>query len=182
MPVAGALGTWAYEAAYFSVTGRSFLEVYRSRQVPEGALIGGSPVARTAYSAVWYTARVIWYAFPWSVFAGAVAIAGIRTGRLWPWRAGDRQMLQGAWFATMAGLTLMAAFSLAHRKADRYIFVVYFLLASAGAVWAIRRYAWLERLVERMDRPWTPAALFVLLFLLRLVSLNALPEFTFWRS
>jgi len=180
MPVAGALVTWAYEAAYLSVTGRSFLEVYRNRQVPEGALTGGSPLARTAYSAVWYAARVIWYAFPWSVLAGAMAIAGVKAGRTWPWRRAP--VVQGGWFAIAAGLALTAAFSLAHRKADRYIFVVYFLVAAAGAVWAIRRYAWFERLVERMDRPWAPAALFVLLFLLRLVSLGSLPEFTFWRS
>ena len=59
MPVPARLVTWGYEAAYVSVTGRSFLEVYRSRQVPEGALTTGSPLVGTAYSAVWYTARVI---------------------------------------------------------------------------------------------------------------------------
>jgi hypothetical protein len=210
MPIAGLLVTWGYEAAYVSVTGRSFLEVYRSRQVPEGALTTGSPLARTAYSAVWYAARVIWYAFPWSLFAGVLAVSGIKNGGIWPWKGevgasadecqagtsspqtgqvgATRQtghagtLRQGAWFATATGLCLMGAFSLAHRKADRYIFVVYFVLAAAGAVTAIRRYGWLQRFVERLDRAWVPAALYVLLFLLRLVSLNALPEFTFWRS
>jgi hypothetical protein len=134
---------------------------------------------------VWYTARVIWYAFPWSLFAGLLAVEGVRRGWIWPWRRkgeGPASAIQGAWFAIATGLALLAAFSLAHRKADRYIFVVYFLLAAAGAVAAIRRYPRLQRLVERLDRPWVPAALFVVLFLLRIVSLNALPEFTFWRS
>jgi 4-amino-4-deoxy-L-arabinose transferase-like glycosyltransferase len=200
MPVAGVVATWAYEAAYVSVTGRSFLQVYRNRQVPEGALTAGSPLVRTAYSAVWYTARVIWYAFPWSLVAGVVAVQGVRQRRVWPWpRRGENQggvgqgtslagqstglaVRQGAWFAIATGVVLVAAFSLAHRKADRYIFVVYFLVAAVGAVAAIQRYGTLQRLVDRMDRPWVPAAAFVLLFLLRLVSLNALPEFTFWRS
>jgi hypothetical protein len=183
MPLAGAVVVWAYEAAYVGVTGRSFLQVYRSRQVPEGALTSGSPVVRTAYSAVWYTARVVWYAFPWSIFAGMLAVRALRTGNWWP-RAKARldADIQGAWFAIATGLALMAGFSLAHRKADRYIFVVYFVLAAAGAIAAIRRYGWLREVVARLDRPWVPAAIYVLLFLLRLVSLNALPEFTFWRS
>ncbi len=185
MPVAALFVTWGYEAAYMSVTGRSFLDVYRSRQVPEGALTTGSPLARTAYSAVWYAARVLWYAFPWSLFAGVLAVVGIKSGSIWPWRRRANlpaALGQGAWFAIATGLALVATFSVAHRKADRYIFVVYFVLAAAGAVAAIRRYEWLQRVVERLDRAWVPPALYVLLFLLRLVSLNALPEFTFWRS
>jgi hypothetical protein len=76
----------------------------------------------------------------------------------------------------------VGAFSLAHRKADRYIFPVYFVLAAPGAVYAIRRWPWLQRIVARMDRPWVPAAVYVFLFLLRLVTRGKLPEFTFWRS
>jgi 4-amino-4-deoxy-L-arabinose transferase-like glycosyltransferase len=186
MPLAGAVVTWAYEAAYLSVTGRSFLQVYRSRQVPEGALTAGSPLVRASYSLAWYAARVVWYAFPWSLFAVLLVVEGVRRGWTWPWKekpaAAPGAAIQGAWFALATGLVLVAGFSLAHRKADRYIFVVYFLLSAAGAVAAIRRYAWLQRAVERLDRPWIPPALFVFLFLLRLVSMGALPEFTFWRS
>ena len=150
MPVAGALVTWAYESTYVHVTGRSFLEIYRARQVPEGALTSGSPVMRTIYTLVWYTGRVIWFAFPWSVFAAA-SLAGTRRAKsLWPPRIGsplaDRgvpphaenrgaeraaleqsniSMRQGAWFAAVATAALVAAFSLAHRKADRYNFPAY---------------------------------------------------------
>jgi 4-amino-4-deoxy-L-arabinose transferase-like glycosyltransferase len=199
MPVVGLFVTWAYETAYLDVTGRSFLAVYRSRQLPEGALTGGSPLVRTAYSAAWYTARVIWYAFPWSLMAAVLAVRGVRTGGIWPWarpvegasRAGGATQAdaaerararQGAWFAIATGLALTGAFSLAHRKADRYIFAVYFIVAAAGAIEAIGRYEWLRRLVARLDRPWVPAAIFFALFLLRLVTLGSLPEFTFWRS
>ena len=42
MPVVGALLAWGYEAAYLHATGRSFLAVYQGRQLPSGALTGGS--------------------------------------------------------------------------------------------------------------------------------------------
>jgi 4-amino-4-deoxy-L-arabinose transferase-like glycosyltransferase len=188
MPVAGALVTWGYEAEYAAVTGRSFLAVYQSRQLPQDAMSQGSLVPRTAYSLVWYFARVIWYAAPWSVVAGAAAVRAFRSGRLWPWSqagATDRNETgswQGAWFAVAASLALVTAFSLAHRKADRYIFPVYFLVSALGGVVAVRRFGALRRLTERLDRPWVPAAVYMCLFLLRLVTLGKLPEFTFWRS
>lgn len=187
LPVIGAVIAWGYEAAYQEATGRSFLAVYRARQVPEGAIIGGSPLVRTAYTAVWYTARVIWYAFPWSLFAGFVLVQSVRSRDVWPWgkATSSREAANvraGAWAAVATGLILVAGFSIAHRKADRYIFPVYFILGAAGALAAVRRFPRFAKLVERCDRPWVPAALFLGLFLLHLVTLGKLPLFTFWRS
>jgi 4-amino-4-deoxy-L-arabinose transferase-like glycosyltransferase len=187
MPVAGVLVTWAYEAAYVHVTGRSFLEIYRARQVPEGALTEGSPVVRTAYTLVWYLGRVAWFAFPWALISAVAAwvtsrVNGVRVLAPPSGRWTDDRAVHGAWFAIWTSVLLVGAFSLAHRKADRYIFPVYFVLAAPGAVYAIRRWPWLQRIVARMDRPWVPAAVYVFLFLLRLVTRGKLPEFTFWRS
>jgi 4-amino-4-deoxy-L-arabinose transferase-like glycosyltransferase len=208
MPVAGALVTWAYESTYVHVTGRSFLEIYRARQVPEGALTTGSPVARAAYTLVWYVGRVIWFAFPWSLAAAAVTFGALRARQLWPQppfgsrlsAAGSRTDMarsrlqapgsvaehdrawQGAWFAAVATIALVVTFSLAHRKADRYIFPAYFSAAALGGVSAIRTVPWLARIAERLDRPWTAPALHVALVILRLATRGALPEFTFWRS
>jgi hypothetical protein len=218
MPVVGAAVVWAYELAYVRLTGRSFLAAYRARQVPEGALTTGSPIARTTYNLIWYLGRMVWFAFPWSLAAGALVVRALRGGgwRPWPVRtrvagspvgsraigagdidpAPDRGVAdaaarapasevserQGAWFGVMASAALVACFSLAHRKADRYIFPVYFILGATGAIYAIRRVPRLERLVERLDRPWVPAVAYVLLFLLRLVTRGKLPEFTFWRT
>jgi 4-amino-4-deoxy-L-arabinose transferase-like glycosyltransferase len=182
MPVAGGLAAWGYEAAYMAVTGRSFLAVYQSRQLPQDAMTQGSLIPRTTYSLVWYLGRVIWYATPWSLFAGAAAIEGARRRRVWPWSGEGRGEWPGAWFALAASLALVVAFSLAHRKADRYIFPVYFILSALGGVVAIRRVATLRRAAAWLDRPWVPAAVFLGLFLLRLVTLGKLPEFTFWRS
>jgi hypothetical protein len=196
MPIAGALVALAYEAAYLHVTGRSFLEIYRARQVPEGAITSGSPLARTAYTLAWYIGRVLWFAFPWSLFACAATWTALRTTRIWPWppasgltapvfrtdRVGDWSPRQGAWFAAAATVALVAAFSLAHRKADRYIFAAYFSAAALGGCWALARAPRLGRVADRLDRPWVPPAIHVALVVLRLATRGALPEFTFWRS
>jgi 4-amino-4-deoxy-L-arabinose transferase-like glycosyltransferase len=189
MPAVGALVAWGYESAYVSVTGHSFLAIYQSRQLPVDAVTGGSVAWRAVYSAVWYGSRLFWYPFPWSLLAGVVAYRGLRGGAVWPWgrphgaRSGTRSPLQqGAWFALAASVVLTGGLSLAHRKADRYLFAVYFLVAAVGVIDAIHRFAWLRRLVERLDRPWVPAAMHVGLVILRLLTVGMLPEFTFWRT
>ena len=201
MPVAGALIAWGYESAYVHATGRSFLEIYRTRQLPEDAIAAGSVAARVAYTATWYVTRVVWYAFPWSLVAGAVAAGALRRGRWRPWEgsepayrevdadpphtdepdAQDDGGARAVWFACVTGVVLTAAFSLAHRKADRYIFPVYFLIGAAGAAPALRRIRWLRRLADAADRAWVPAALYVLLVVVTLLS-SGLPRFTFWRT
>jgi len=56
------------------------------------------------------------------------------------------------------------------------------IVAAVGAIDAIHRVAWLSRSVERLDRPWVPAAAHVGLVVLRLLTGDMLPAFTFWRS
>jgi Dolichyl-phosphate-mannose-protein mannosyltransferase len=190
MPVVGALVTWGYETAYLHATGRSFMAAYLGRQLPSGALTGGPVWFRVPYTAVWYLARVFWYAFPWSVFAGWLAWRGVKSGAIGPSVERGRQALvdaastarQGAWFALVSGLALTAGLSLAHRKADRYLFPVYFMVGAVGAIDAAHRFEWLRRLVDRLDRPWVPAAVYLALFLAGLLTAGSLPQLTFWRS
>jgi hypothetical protein len=59
---------------------------------------------------------------------------------------------------------------------------VYFLIAAAGAGAALQRSEALRRIASRLDRPWTPAAVYLFLVLLTLISSGRLPRFTFWRS
>ncbi len=188
MPVAALAVAWAYDAFYVHVTGRSFIDLYTGRQLPEESLTTGSRILRTAYTASWYFSRVMWYAFPWSLLAIAAAVAGIRRGAWRPgWMSRPRPAewttaRQAAWFGLVSGFLLMAAFSLAYRKADRYIFPVYFLVGAVGAGWALRRVPAMGRLADRLDRPWIPAAIYVALILLTLISTGRLPQFTFWRT
>ena len=184
MPLAGAALALGYDAAYRDATGTSFLAAYRARQVPEGAMAGESALARTAYQLAWYAGRIVWYAFPWSL--PALWLAATRRRLWWPFGATSPghapARLQGAWFALATSGALVLAFSLAHRKADRYIFPVYFLVGAVGAAWAVGRSPRLRAWAQRLDRPWVPAAVWMLLFLARLAAAGRLPEFTFWRT
>ena len=185
MPIAGALVAWGYESAYVHVTGQSFLEIYRSRQLPDADIVGQSYVMRTAYTASWYLTRVAWYAFPWSLVAVGYGVRTLAQGEWAPWRpreADDDTGLQGMWFAFVAAVALTAAFSLAHRKADRYIFPVYFFIAGGGSGAALHRWPRLQRFAGHADRAWLPAALYVVLVVITLVSTGKLPRFTFWRT
>jgi hypothetical protein len=188
MPIVAVAVAAAYEAAYVTVTGQSFLEIYRSRQLPEEALAAGSLAWRIAYTASWYAARILWYPFPWSIVAIAAAANAILNTRYWP--VGRRALgsyakdpgWQGAWFAVVTAVVLTAAFCLAHRKADRYIFPVYFFIAAAGAGVASRRSSAIAAIAAKLDRPWVPAVVYLLLVVLTLLSSGHLPRFTFWRS
>jgi 4-amino-4-deoxy-L-arabinose transferase-like glycosyltransferase len=184
MPLAGAALALGYDAAYRDATGTSFLAAYRARQVPEGAIADDSALVRTAYQLAWYAGRIVWYAFPWSLLA--LWLASTRRRLWWPFGATSPGHapagLQGAWFALATSGALVLVFSLAHRKADRYIFPVYFLVGAVGAAWAVRRSPSLSAWAQRLDRPWVPAAVWMLLFLGRLAAAGRLPEFTFWRT
>ena len=126
----------------------------------------GSLVWRIVYTASWYAARILWYPFPWSLLAIAAAAVSLGHGRWWPVRntlktSGEQEPgWQGGWFAITTSLVLTAAFSMAHRKADRYIFPVYFLMAAAGAGYGLRRSEVMGRMARRFDRAWVPAALY----------------------
>lgn len=175
--------TVTYEWAYRAVTGDSFLAFYTGPRLRPDAVAGGA-IDRAGYNIVWYTARLVWYAFPWSV----VALAAF--GR-WALSARNRREMvssadEGAVralaFATVASFILIVLFSFSDRRADRFIFPAYYFMAAAGGIVAIRSSPALSRVANRLDRPWIPAACWMALFLLRLGTGSHLPQFTFWRS
>lgn len=174
-----------YEYLYRRASGESFLAFYAGPRLDVDAVVEG-PLARWPYNVLWYTGRLIWYALPWSMFAlGALAayvhhLRGGVSARLVA--TIDRSSRAGLLFAAAASGLLVAAFALADRKADRFIFPAYFILGAAGAVTAVRCWPRLSRIVGALDRPWVPAAIFLAMFLLRLVSGSHLPRLTFWRS
>jgi 4-amino-4-deoxy-L-arabinose transferase-like glycosyltransferase len=198
--VAPALAT-AYEHAYVRATGDSFLAFYMGPRLNPDAVAGGA-LGRVGYNTMWYTGRLVWYAFPWSL-AGLAACVWLMRGRARtvagpakvqtrdpdaarsePQDAaptGERHR-RGLLFATAASFLLIVLFSFSDRKADRFIFPAYYFMAAAGGVAAIRYSPLFSRIVHRLDRPWVPAAFWIGLFVLRLVTGSHLPQFTFWRS
>jgi hypothetical protein len=110
---------------------------------------------------LWYSGRVVWFAFPWSLFLLAGPV------RAWR-RRGESSSSVARAPAAAAGATVfvvgatvlyLVAFGLADRRADRYVFPLYYVVGAAGAVAALRRWPGLARFTARLDRPWVPAAL-----------------------
>jgi hypothetical protein len=192
-----------YELAYVGATGDSFLAFYTGPRLNPEAVAGGA-LSRVAYNTIWYTARLAWYAFPWSLvgltaFAiwarrlrtETAANAGLTTDRSAAEGTGrtgvcaegiDGDAARGLCFAIAASFLLVLLFAVSDRKADRFIFPAYYFMATVGGVAAVRYSPALSRIVEGLDRPWVPAACWTSLFLLRLATGSHLPQFTFWRS
>jgi hypothetical protein len=194
--------TLAYERAYVGATGESFLAFYTGPRLNPDAVAAGSP-GRLAYNIIWYTARLAWYGFPWSLIVLGAFGAALRryVGQRFRLRvklrrttealaeavsAADRRDTRsagsGVLFAVVASFVLIVLFSFSDRKADRFIFPAYYFMAAAGGVTAIRCWPAVSRVVDRLDRPWVPAVCWLSLFALRLVTGSHLPQFTFWRS
>ena len=53
-------------------TGDSFLAFYTGPRLNPDAVAGGA-IDRAGYNTIWYTARLAWYAFPWSLVACGVS-------------------------------------------------------------------------------------------------------------
>lgn len=192
---------WGYEVWYRGVTGDSFFAFYTGPRLDPEA-VGDATPGRVVYNAVWYGGRLVWYAFPWSLFAlmaGAGAMASWRAGRHAPSDLGGPSLVRSsspqttvpsadarAWcgvaFVWILAAALIVLMSFSDRKADRFIFPAYFAVAAAGGVAAIRWSPAFARLVHRLDRPWVPAAVWLALFLARLATGSHLPQLTFWRS
>jgi len=161
----------AYEMLHRQATGEPFWSLYVSRQLGVAAAAGesggelGDAASRKVSNLAWYLGRVLWFAFPWSVALLAAAV------RLWlprqesPRQAEAERSAAGA-VAFVAGALLLyvGVFSLFDRRADRYVFPAYYLVGAAGAVAGVRRWPALRRVAERLDRPWVPAAVFLLTF------------------
>jgi 4-amino-4-deoxy-L-arabinose transferase-like glycosyltransferase len=156
-----------YEHLYRAATGEPFWSFYLARQLGVAAEAGAGVLAKL-YNLVWYLGRVLWFPFPWSV---ALAVAAWNARRIGstprpPWRLEGVApgVLAGAVFAVAATVLYVGLFSLSDRRADRYLFPVYYAVGSAGGVAALRASTALARVAGALDRPWVPAAAWALLF------------------
>jgi len=168
-----------YEILYRQATGEPFWSLYVTRQLGVAAAFGpgGAMVEeglQKGSNLVWYAGRVLWFAFPWSLTLLAAAASRWLSGKRDALAAAppaERSAAAGA-AAFVAGATLvyLGVFSLADRRADRYIFPVYYLVGSAGAAVALGRWPRFRRLAAALDRPWVPAVMWCLALLLHPVA------------
>ena len=160
-----------YELLYRHATGEPFWSVYLSRQLGQAGVAGaGGVVVRKVSNVTWYLGRILWFAFPWSL---ALLAAAWRSGNPKGREAGvtaARGTSAGAAFVAGTVLLYLLVFSLFDRRADRYVFPAYFAVGAAGGVAALRRSTRFGRLAARLDRPWTPAAFWLLSFVAHVLA------------
>jgi hypothetical protein len=177
--VVAALVAAAYEHSYRAVTGESFVSGYFGRSLSVGASEGHDWTAATLpYNLLFYSGRVFWFAFPWSlVLAGALLV----------WlRRRPRDLTapsQGLLFAVGVAVLYIGLFSLSTRRAERYVFPAYYVVGAAGAIAALGRWPAMRSLAARVERlePFGAPALWLLLFGLHLAGGRiGLPHVQIW--
>jgi hypothetical protein len=177
--VAMAAAAVVYELLYRQATGEPFWSFYLARQLGVAAATHDAfgPIPGFLYNLVWYLARVLWFAFPWSL---ALAFALWRAARGSSERA-DAAARAGALFTLAVVGLYVLLFSFSDRRADRYIFPVYYAVGAAGGVAALRFVPSLRQLAERLDRPWLPAAVWAATFAAHLFAGRlGLPTVKLW--
>jgi 4-amino-4-deoxy-L-arabinose transferase-like glycosyltransferase len=152
-----------YEYLYRLATGEPFWSFYLGRQLGVAAVAQSEAgLHQKMYNLVWYLGRVLWFPFPWSLTLAAALLSPKVRGE----NATDDGARRGALFVVGFALLYLGAFSLSDRRADRYLFPVYYAVGAAGAVAALRAWPRLRSLTEAAQggRSWMPAALWLILF------------------
>ena len=125
-----------------------------------------SSVSKRAGSLIFYGGRLLWFAFPGSI----ALLAAI--GRRRDARSSPAPMRQALFFCVGVSILYLVLFSLFDRRADRYVFPAYYLLAAAGMMVAIHQWDWVRRVAERWDRHHVVLSplLWIVLFSLNMAS------------
>ncbi len=175
-----------YEWLYRQATGEPFWSFYMSRQIGVAAVTGNaSGLVGLLYNLVWYLARVAWFPFPASVFllvaAWPSARAVVRKASVVEAAPNGGGTRAGAFFTAAVLALYVGVFGLSDRRADRYIFPVYYAVGAAGGVAALRLAAPLLRLARRLDRAWVPPAVWAVTFAAHLCAGRiGVPTLKFW--
>lgn len=169
---------WAYERMYQQVSGDSFMSFYLHDRIADNAGLVANrafSLPTKLYNAVWYLARVAWFAMP-----GSLALL-LSVGRARNAAIEDRR---GLLFALLAAAVYVAAMSLGANKADRFIFPAYFLVGTAGALVAIRRWPGVDRVAQRLAAlpPHALPLAWLLFFILTLATERRLPYVKLWST
>ena len=170
-----------YELLYRLATGEPFWSFYATRQLGVAAATGtDSGLSGMLSNLVWYLGRVVWFPFPWSVIL-VVALWRGRSRSLAQTPRPDAGTRAGVFFTAGVALLFVGLFSLSQRRADRYIFPVYYAVGAAGGIAGLRLVPPLRRIAERLDRPWVPAAVWALTFTAHLLAGRlGLPTVKLW--
>ena len=171
MAVAAAL----YEVLYRQATGEPFWSFYLSRQLGVAAASGtGHAAVQKSLNLVWYLGRVLWFSFPWSLVLLASAVTAWLARRPSAARApsgaeqsparGGRGLRRRHAAAVRIGVQPL--------RPTRGPLRLSGLLRRrcGGSGGGASSFASIRRLAARLDRPWTPAAVFWLTFVAHLLA------------
>lgn len=160
-----------FELWYQAIAGQPFWSNYFSIQGAR-SLAGGFDPLRKAYNVAWYAARILWFAAPWTVFLIAEGVVS-KKRRLDFWRDSFLRFLL---FGSM-GIVVVFAFS--DRKADRYIFPAYILIALAGLVVFLKARPKIMEFLRTQEQrlPWILSLMLVVFTLLRIFFHSRLYRF-----
>jgi 4-amino-4-deoxy-L-arabinose transferase-like glycosyltransferase len=146
-----AIGWIAFEQWYASQTGVHFLNNYLSVQVSRSVgEIGMTVVFQKLYNLIYYLGRPLWFFAPWIYF---ILYALYRRVRLKEPLGNDVRW----WCGLLVATVFIVGFSFADRKADRYIFPCYPILAlSCSWLMAHATWRWCEavRSFVQRHRAW----------------------------
>jgi hypothetical protein len=170
--VSAALLVVGYEALYVRTTGESFLEFYRSTRLGQSMSPIDPGVALHAIrNIVWYAARLIWFASPWSLAAVAATWVWLRSRSDGSAASFGLLSERGLIWSMAITAVFIAVLSPANVRAERFIFPVYFIAAAAGVIASIRRLDVVGRMAAAAEpRWWLPQAVWLGTFLLSLGS------------
>jgi hypothetical protein len=179
----------AYEWWYRAVTGEPFLSLYLGRQLGVAAEPHSEIwLLQKLENLVWYVGRVLFFPLPWSIVALALVVkqraALVRLAKTAA-RADVGGEIRALACVLILTLAYVVGFGLSDRKADRYIFPIYFLVAGAGAVAGLRGWPWLRRVAERLDHlgVWlAPAVWLALMAFHPVAGWLRVPTVKFWPS
>ena len=139
-----------FEIWYRGIAHQSFWSVYFSIQGGRSFSWLIHPLQKIA-NGVWYAARAFWFSFPWFFL---VVWGAWKLGR--EGLAGLRDRFLGFLLAGAGAIVVL--FALSDRKADRYIFTAYVLLAAAGSRILVEMRPKVAAFIGRRERVW-PIAL-----------------------
>jgi hypothetical protein len=141
-----------FEWAYRTQTGEPFW--IRNFVIQAGIAVKSHSPLTKLYNLVWYLGRLLYFALPWTLVL--LSRWWPRTRTLFPTDAIWRWLL-----ASAAALVLIMSFF--ERRADRYIFPAYTLLAMAGGWYAVERFprlrTWLSHDARRQQLAFATALL-----------------------
>ena len=164
-----------FEIWYRGITHQSFWQSYYSIQSVR-SLGGGFNPLHKAYNVAWYAGRVLVFAAPWIFFLLYELIVS-KKKKLGFFRDPFIR------FLLIGSLAVMVFFSLSDRKADRYIFPAYILLALAGVLVFLKVRPRVVDLLRRQERrlPAYLSLILVVLTFLRIFFHSHLYRFIrFW--